>query len=81
MTESTLVAILTMLGVLGAAALAWLTAAQARTWRRLVRAEVTNQSLWVYTRILIDAHYRGGLGPPPPPPDHVKHLYEVGDPS
>lgn len=81
MSESTLPALIGALAVLGAAALAWLTAAQARMWRRLTTAEVTNQSLWVYTRILIDAHYRGGLGPPPPPPDHIKHLYEVGEPS
>lgn len=81
MTEATIVALLTVLGGLGTAALAFLTASQARMWRRLATAEVTNQSLWVYTRILIDAHYRGGLGPPPPPPDHIKHLYEVGEPS
>lgn len=81
MTEATIVALLTVLGGLGTAALAFLTASQARMWRRLTTAEATNQSLWVYTRILIDAHYRGGLGPPPPPPDHIKHLYEVGEPS
>lgn len=78
MTEATIVALLTVLGGLGTAALAFLTASQARMWRRLTTAEVTNQSLWAYTRILIDAHYRAGLGAPPPPPEHIKHLYETG---
>lgn len=79
MTENTLVAALSMIGVLGAAALAWLTAAQARTWKRLTHAEATNQALWTYTRVLIDAHYRGGLGPPPPPPDYIAHIYDIGE--
>ena len=71
----------TLLGVLGTAALAWLTAAQTRTQRRMQRAEATNESLWLYTRILLDAHFSGGLGPPPPPPEHIRHLYEIGNTS
>lgn len=81
MTEDTLNALLPVLGVLGVAALAWLTAAQARTWRRLQRAEATHHGLWLYTRILIDHIYRGEDPPPPPPPGHIAHLYEIGDQS
>lgn len=76
MTEATIGAIIGAFGILGAAALAWLTASQARMTNRLRSAEATNHALWVYTRVLIDAHYRSGLGAPPPPPDHIKHIYE-----
>lgn len=78
MSEGPIVALIAAGATLGGSALVWLTAAQQRTWRRLRTAEVTNHALWTYTRLLIDAHYVGGLGPPPPPPDHIKHLYETG---
>jgi hypothetical protein len=81
MTEQVMTALLTLLGTLGTAALVWLTAAQARTWKRLSRAEATHHALWLYTRILIDHIYRGGDPPPPPPPAHIAHLYEIGEPS
>ncbi len=49
------------------------------TAAQLAHAEVTNRGLWEYTRLLIDHIYRGRIGPPPPPPDHIKHIYQIGD--
>lgn len=79
MTEATIVAILGALGLLGVAALAWLTAQQAATRKNIARIEQQNGALWYYTRHLIDWGYKNAEGPPPAPPESIRHLYEFGD--
>lgn len=87
MTDPTLGALIALLGTLGAAALAYLTAAQARarSEQRLQRTRLENlakenRALWYYTRVLIDWGYRprkdGAV--PPEPPESIRHLYEYG---
>lgn len=87
MSAPALAPILALLGTLGAAALAYLTAAQARARaeQRQQRADLENlakenRALWYYTRVLIDWGYRprkdGAV--PPEPPESIRHLYEYG---
>ncbi|MGO2139824.1 MAG: hypothetical protein ACTH30_05375 [Leucobacter sp.] len=83
MTPPTLTALLSLAGVLGTAALAWLTAAQVASRKRFARYERENRALWYYTRHLIDWGYRP-RGPgerPPEPPESIRHLYEFGEAS
>lgn len=77
MSEQILVAFIAVTGVLGGAAIAWLTASQARTWHRLEQAETANHALWRYTRHLIDELYRANVSPPEPPSE-IAHLYNNG---
>lgn len=86
MSEPVLIAVIAVLGTLGTGVLAWLTASQARTWKRIenaeasaAQAESTNHALWLYTRTLIHHIYAGRGAPPPDPPDYVKHLYGSGN--
>lgn len=87
MTQPTLVAVLGVVGVLGAAALAWLTAAQTRARAEQARQRKDfenlakeNRALWYYTRVLIDWGYRPHADrmTPPEPPESIRHLYEYG---
>lgn len=87
MSEATLIALISVLGVLGTAALAWLTAAQtrakaeqARQRRDFDNLKKENRALWYYTRVLIDWGYRprAAGAAPPEPPESIRHLYEYG---
>lgn len=87
MSEPIWIALLGLLGLLGAAALAWLTAAQtrARAEQRQQRIDFENlakenRALWYYTRVLIDWGYRPNKEGtvPPEPPESIRHLYEYG---
>ncbi|PII81557.1 hypothetical protein BMH32_04715 [Leucobacter sp. OLJS4] len=68
------VAAITAFGVVVAALLTYVTAAQGRMQRDLGAAEQTNRALWAYTRRLIDQVYRLG-GQPADPPTYVDKLY------
>ncbi|GAA1790975.1 hypothetical protein [Leucobacter iarius] len=68
------VAAITAFGVVVAALLTYVTAAQARMQRDLGAAERTNDALWAYTRSLIDQVYRLG-GQPTDPPQYIRKLY------
>lgn len=76
MSEPLVVAALALIGVLGAAILSVFGILFGLFWKRIVTAEATNNSLWLYTRVLIDAYYRDVKRAPPPPPDFIAHLYE-----
>lgn len=77
MSEAVIVALVGVIGVIGAALITAVGALAGVFWRRMIRAETNNHALWTYTRQLIDHIYRGGLGPPPEPPEHIRHLYEM----
>jgi hypothetical protein len=78
-SEAALVATIGTFGILGAAAVAWLTAAQAATRRNLAQFARENRALWYYTRHLIDWGYTHSTEPPPAPPESIRHLYEFGE--
>lgn len=78
MSTPVLVAIITAAGLLAGGIITAVVTVGTMVWQRFNQVERTNNSLWEYTRILIDHIYRGGLGPPPPPPEHIKNIYDLG---
>lgn len=81
MTEGTLVAIIAGIASVGVALFAFIGIWLGLLWRKFTYAQATNNSLWLYTRVLIDAYFRDVKQQPPPPPDYIAHLYNTGAPS
>ena len=79
MTEPVLVALFALVGVIGTGLLTFAGIIAGLAWRRFVAAEATNNSLWLYTRVLIDAFVHDVKRPPPEPPDYIAHLYQTGN--
>ena len=81
MTVPVVVAVLGLVGLVGAALVTGVVTAFTLLWRRLINLETVNRQQYLYTRHLIDHIYRSAPPPPPSPPEYISHLYATGEPE
>lgn len=74
MTEQTVIGLLAAVATLGGAAVTYLTASQARLWKRLGVLEQRERSTWYWARAVVDLYYRHRTQDAPDlptPPEHI----------